>query len=124
MRMVPAGQSDGVRGNVFSGTVLDHSIMQLGTQMDGLSIDEATMRNIPSNSEGRMQLFPLKDESCDDFLLTAQGGLKGTSKPIFYRVRLNENKVWGPTGATPLTKDTLEKCTYQMSFMVRISRAN
>lgn len=28
-----------------------------------------------------------KSESSYDFLLTAHGGLKGTSKPVYYRVR-------------------------------------
>ena len=55
-----------------------------------------------------------------DHLLTAQGGMKGTSKPIYYRVLLNENAFWGPhdgTGeVTPLTKENLELCTYHMSL--------
>ena len=117
--MVPASSGDGVRGNVWSGTVLDNSITQLGTKMTGLSIDEEAKRNFLSDHKDKMQPFADVDDSSDDFLLTAQGGLKGTSKPIFYRVRLNENKVWGPKGATPLTKDNLKGFTYKMSFAVR-----
>jgi hypothetical protein len=117
--MVPASSGDGVRGNVWSGTVLDNSITQLGTKMAGLSIDEEAKRNFLSDHKDKMQPFADVDDLSDDFLLTAQGGLKGTSKPIFYRVRLNENKVWGPKGATPLTKDNLKGFTYQMSFAVR-----
>ncbi|KAL7553376.1 hypothetical protein ACHAWF_016729 [Thalassiosira exigua] len=111
------GGGDGRSGNVFSGTCLDHSILQLDTKMTGLSIDEEAQSNIESTSNGKMQVFSEVDNSSDDFLLTAHGGLKGTSKPINYLIRLNENKIWGPAGATPLTKDNIKKCTYQMSFM-------
>ena len=92
--------------------------MQLGTKMNGLSTNEDLKDETPTSTQGKMQLFPQADHSSDDFLLTAQGGLKGTSKPMYYRVRLNENKIWGPQGGTPLTKEDIERCTYQMSFMV------
>lgn len=75
VRIVPTS-GGGVRGNVHSGTVLDHSIMLLGTKKK---------HNIPIASEDKMQLFPPVNNSCDDFFLTAQGGLKGTSKPVYYR---------------------------------------
>ena len=85
VRIVPTS-GGGVKGNVHSGTVLDdHSIMLLGTKMAGLSIVEEVKRNIPSVSQGKMQLFPQANNSCEDFFLTAQGGLKGTSKPVYYR---------------------------------------
>jgi hypothetical protein len=37
---------------------------------------------------------------------------------MYYRVRLNENANWGPSksNVTPLTKETLENCTYHMSY--------
>jgi hypothetical protein len=41
----------------------------------------------------------------------------GTSKPIYYRTLLNENAVWRVSSdTTPLTRDTLQKLTYHMSF--------
>ena len=51
-----------------------------------------------------------------DFLLTSHGGLMGTSKPIYYRVLLNENYFWGPVGGTALTCNMLQECTYHMSW--------
>ena len=52
-----------------------------------------------------------------DFLLTSHGAGLGTSKPVHYRVILDENAVIAPAGgATPLTKRALEQATYEMSF--------
>ena len=43
--------------------------------------------------------------------------LTGTSKPVYYRVLLNENAVWKPcSGTSPLTKDILQLITYHMTF--------
>lgn len=45
------------------------------------------------------------------------GGLKGTSKPIYYRVILNENAVWKPDAhASPLSREILQMITYHMAF--------
>lgn len=44
----------------------------------------------------------------NDFLLTAQGGLKGTSKPVYYRVLIKEDDV--------LTRDVLQAVVYGLSF--------
>ena len=42
------------------------------------------------------------------------GGLKGTSKPVYYRISLNENVMLDRinTGSSSLTKDFLEEATY------------
>jgi len=49
--------------------------------------------------------------------MTSQGGLKGTSKPIYYRVLLNENAIWKASeNCTPLTKEMLQTCTYYQSY--------
>lgn len=52
--------------------------------------------------------MPFSEMSVDDFLLTAQGGLKGTSKPVFYRPLVNENP--------SLNRDVLESVVYGLSF--------
>jgi hypothetical protein len=65
--------------------------------------------------------FPLTENVPSSFvlILKAPGGLKGTSKPVYYRVLLNDNLTIKPLGSdlgTPLTKFELEKMTYHMSF--------
>ena len=51
----------------------------------------------------------------NSYYLIAQGGLKGTSKPVKHIVILNENEnvVKGRNG---LTLQNLMNCTYQMCF--------
>jgi hypothetical protein len=45
------------------------------------------------------------------------GGGLGTSKPVQFRIILNENAVFRPnSGGSPLTKELLEQATYEMSF--------
>eukprot|EP00560_Eucampia_antarctica_P000688 CAMPEP_0197840494 /NCGR_PEP_ID=MMETSP1437-20131217/45641_1 /TAXON_ID=49252 ORGANISM="Eucampia antarctica, Strain CCMP1452" /NCGR_SAMPLE_ID=MMETSP1437 /ASSEMBLY_ACC=CAM_ASM_001096 /LENGTH=214 /DNA_ID=CAMNT_0043450117 /DNA_START=692 /DNA_END=1336 /DNA_ORIENTATION=- len=53
-----------------------------------------------------------------DFFLTPQGGLKGTSKSVHYRMLFNENSIWQPDDgpSTLLTRDKLEEMVYHMSF--------
>lgn len=54
---------------------------------------------------------------CQQFFWFPEGGLKGTSKPIYYRVILNENAVWKPhADATPLSREILQLITYHMAF--------
>jgi hypothetical protein len=82
--------------------------MQLSTSEGKISREKPEGTN--------MQLFELSDGGFD-FLLVAHGGLKGTSKPIFYRTILNENFVWRKNeDSTPLTKEMLQQCTYCMAF--------
>ena len=40
--------------------------------------------------------------------------IPGTSKPVYYRVLLNEN--FSPNGGTPLSSDVLQRITYHMTF--------
>ncbi|KAL7521041.1 hypothetical protein ACHAWX_005735 [Stephanocyclus meneghinianus] len=118
VRIVPAQDSDGYqvgRGgvNVHSGTMIDdNTIMELGTLLKITDDDTASVREL--NSPRKVYFGPPSPSY--DFLLTAQGGLKGTSKPIYYRVRLNENAVWGPRGCTALTKENIANCTHQMCY--------
>mmetsp|Transcript_13807 Transcript_13807/g.27990 ORF Transcript_13807/g.27990 Transcript_13807/m.27990 type:complete len:1077 (+) Transcript_13807:697-3927(+) len=90
IRMVPKDETQGNRRgqtvNVYSGTCLDHTVMEFGA----LSVTENERNNY-------------------DFLLTPQAGIKGTSKPIYFRVRINEN-------SDTLNKQTLEWCTYHMCW--------
>ena len=117
IKICPATTADAVKNNVPSGTCVDHTIVHF-TDLS-LSDDKEKMDDIADERrfpqiEGTVPSF--------DFILTAHGGLKGTSKPVYYRVILNDNmsiKPLGPnsgTGGTPLTKLELEKMTYHMSF--------
>jgi hypothetical protein len=67
-------------------------------------------------SDDRLDHPLLKDL---DSLLTAEGGLKGASEPVYYRVLMDENgaySVYGHPAATALSKRTLERPTYHMAF--------
>lgn len=111
VRVVPATPNDNPRDkNVPSGTCVDNTIMDANN-----SIPKSTPE---SNPPKRLRRFDEPAGDCNgcDFLLTAQGGLKGTSKPIYYRVLLNENAEIGCQGATALNKKKLELATYHMSF--------
>jgi hypothetical protein len=94
MCVVPAELNDAVKNNVPSGTLVDSLITSYGASDD---------------------MF--------DFLLTPQGGLKGTSKPMYYRVVTNENMVdeANPNG---LRKEDLYKIVYAMSFQCASTRPN
>jgi hypothetical protein len=100
--------------NVPSGTVVDSLVTSF---QNGLHV------SIPENTPRNAVTFPTPTENGSDFLLTAQGGLKGTSKPMYYRVLLNENIKWRPrdcpSNATPLTRAQLEKLTYHMAFQCK-----
>jgi eukaryotic translation initiation factor 2C len=100
--------------NVPSGTVVDSLVTSF---QNGLHVSRPP--ETPTNAHG----FPGPRENGSDFLLTAQGGLKGTSKPMYYRVLLNENIQWRPLAcpknATQLTRAQLEKLTYHMAFQCK-----
>lgn len=53
-----------------------------------------------------------------DFLLTSQGGLKGTSKPLYFKVLVNENakRTKSNDDSNILTNEKLENLTYQLGF--------
>ena len=123
IRMVPRklevfGKKSSPR-NVVSGTCVDHTINAFWDSQ-GLAIvcpseDEQMMSQQPASP---VQLFEMVSPNGGyDFLLTAHGGIKGTSKPIFYRVILNENVVWKPDAhVSPLTKEIIQEMTYHMSY--------
>ena len=113
IKICPATSADAVKNNVPSGTCVDHTIVHF-TELT-LSDDKEKSVNMDDRR------FPLTENvpSSFDFILTAHGGLKGTSKPVYYRVLLNDNLTIKPLGSdlgTPLTKFELEKMTYHMSF--------
>ena len=91
IKVVPADERNSVKNNVHSGTVLSGDQLQI---LSGTGLNASS------------------------FLLTAQGGLKGTSKPVLYRTLLNENEYHRPSNqaATPLTREKLERLVYHMSF--------
>ena len=91
IKVVPAEEENSVKSNVHSGTVLSGEQLQI---LSGTGLNASS------------------------FLLTAQGGLKGTSKPVLYRTLLNENEYHRPSNqaATPLTREKLERLVYHMSF--------
>jgi len=109
IRVVPAQVRESNK-NVFSGTCVDSTIMS----------PTATQLNATRNVDRDATKFTLFEESNSegyDFLLTAHGGLKGTSKPVYYRTILNENAVWKVDGpCTPLTREKLQLATYHQSF--------
>lgn len=101
--------------NVPSGTCLDHTIIDF---KDSLRI---STESVPRGEISPDNLVLISDSNSStgfDFLLTPQGGLKGTSKPVYYRTVYNENAVWKPISgvSTPLDKDKLENLVYHMSF--------
>jgi hypothetical protein len=85
IRIVPAAPTEGRRGNLLnvpSGTCVDHTITPY---VDGENFAVKWPDHV-DQSGGEIQIFEQRNSTGFDFLLTAQGGLKGTSKPIFYRV--------------------------------------
>ena len=120
IKLVPKDDSQGVRGrgnraptNVHSGTVVDHTIVE---GMQNLAVENDDEGSV-SGAGPNLPLFARIETSNYDFLLTPQGGLKGTSKPVYYRVLLNENDIYDFSGGTRLDRDSLEALTYQLSFL-------
>jgi hypothetical protein len=111
--------------NVCSGTVVDTHIMGFRNGMD-LSTDSSRETATPLSDGSSLHVFSSTRQDSSDFLLTAQGGLKGTSKPVYYRTLLNENGVYGVDGyaaATPLLKGMMEKITYHMAYQCELNLA-
>ena len=52
----------------------------------------------------------------DSFYLVAQGGMKGTSKPVKYVVHVNENSAPVDGRSTGLTLQNLIECTFYMAW--------
>jgi len=109
IRVVPKMHTGLKHKNVYSGTCLDQEILDV---KDSLLI---ATKDVPRDP---VLCFEDPREAGYDFLLTSQGGLKGTSKPVMYRVLLNENAVWKPhnCGGSALTKTKLQLCTFHMAF--------
>jgi hypothetical protein len=104
--------------NVPSGTVVDSIITGFRKGLT-LSTDDSGENTTPLSDGSSLQVFSSTRQDCFDFLLTAHGGLKGPSKPVYYRVLVNENSVCRPDGypeATALSKRILEKTIFQMAF--------
>jgi len=108
VKIVPANPSDGVgigrnkdKFNVHSGTVVDSVIVDAEEEQ---------------GSE-RAKLYSEKGDLGYDFLLIAHGSGKGTSKPVHYRMIMNENAGHKQDeGSSKLSKELLEQATYEMSF--------
>jgi hypothetical protein len=86
IRIVPAQEMMTKRNtvlNVPSGTCLDHTVTPF---LDGLNLSAPLPENDRIPDDPIPLVFSNPTSSGFDFLLTAHGGLKGTSKPIFYRV--------------------------------------
>mmetsp|Transcript_2877 Transcript_2877/g.6001 ORF Transcript_2877/g.6001 Transcript_2877/m.6001 type:complete len:344 (+) Transcript_2877:2689-3720(+) len=109
IRVVPKMHTGLKHKNVYSGTCLDQEILDV---KDSLLI---ATKDVPCDPS---MCFEDPREAGYDFLLTSQGGLKGTSKPVMYRVLLNENAVWKPHNyaGSALTKTKLQLCTFHMAF--------
>jgi hypothetical protein len=71
------------------------------------------VQNVPSGTCVTGVIMPNQETQIgvhsNDFLLTAQGGLKGTSKAVFYRTLVNENHA-------ALTTEVLPTVVYGLSF--------
>ena len=89
IKVVPEDPQNSVKNNVHSGAVLSGEQLQI---LSGTGLNASS------------------------FLLTAHGGLKGTSKPVLYRTLLNENERPSDEDETPLTQENLEHLIYHMSF--------
>ena len=124
IRIVPTpNNGPGKPSNVPSGTIVDSRI----TSYSHFKLPEArNQANQQVASDGKsLHLFETKPDQGMDFLLTAHGGLKGTSKPVYYRVLLNENAVRPPaacgTNVSPLSDASIQKMTYHMAFQCELS---
>jgi hypothetical protein len=116
VKIVPSKPGEGVKRNVHSGTCVDSTVIDNLTNLKLFDNDTKSIQEMKK----RGYLYTEPDGSGYDFLLTAHGGGLGTSKPVHYRIILNENGVFRPNDtnktATPLTKSKLEQATYEMSF--------
>lgn len=112
VKIVPANPREGNKNNVWSGTCVDATLID---KVDSLSLDNSPIDG--KNAVMEPLLYSEPGGGGYDFLLTAQGGLKGTSKPVHYRIIWNENAVHHQrTGGSCLSKEKLEFATYEMSY--------
>jgi eukaryotic translation initiation factor 2C len=119
IKIVPENpEVDGVRGkgvfNVPSGSCIDDVIIDSPPENVYGEIDKDRMR---LNNPNKVTCFSEPGSDGFDFILVAHGSGLGTSKPVHYRVLLNENAVLKANeNCTPLTRDILEILTNQMSY--------
>ena len=117
IRLVPTDRSvELIRNNknVPSGTCVDSDKLLVPTN-DAVKQHENQLRK-GGVREG-LQLYGSTSKVSNDFFLVSQGGLKGTSNGVFYRVILNENGIFHSAKATPLTGDVLQRLVYSLSFI-------
>ena len=69
-------------------------------------------RGKPINNVGSGTYIP----DGDSFYLVAQGGMKGTSKPVKYVVHVNENSAPVDGRSIGLTLENLIECTFYMAW--------
>jgi len=112
IRIVPGQEPYGRDKNVPSGTCVDHTIMDMREN----NVNKDVPREKPPGA--KIDLYEDASSTGFDFLLTSQGGLKGTSKPVYYRVLLNENAIWKSSQGSdkPLGKELLQHVTYYQSY--------
>ena len=122
--------------NVPSGTVIDSMITSFrnGMKLSTENVVPIKGRSFRRTTTITSQISPgfnmNRDKGGYDFYLIPQAGRIGTSRPVHYRVLLNENSINKPIGftkqgqqqhgmatATELTRDNLENLTYSMSFL-------
>ncbi|KAL7579995.1 hypothetical protein ACA910_004985 [Epithemia clementina (nom. ined.)] len=120
IRLAPTDRSVEVirnNKNVPSGTCVDSDELLVPPNIK-VKEHEQELQNQGSNDG--LEVFESTNEHSSDFFLVPQGGLKGTSNGVLYRVILNENRIFkkpGTENTTALTKDILERLIYSLSFI-------
>ena len=116
IKLVPQrGSNNGGKPNpnVPSGTCVDGEQLLMPTNLE-VKHHEDQMRE---NSAG-MDMYHATSERTSDFFLVAHGGLKGTSNGVYYRVILNENRVFRKQDSmNPLDRETLQQLIFSLSFI-------
>ena len=127
-RIVPDVEKGGnMKKNVPPGTVIDSMITSF---RNGMRVSTDPVIPVQGRTFKNTVDYNIAEEDGGyDFFLVAQGGRIGTSRPVYYRVLLNENAVNKPVlyvkqegqqqvrqQATKLTRDKLKILTYTMSF--------
>ena len=133
-RIVPDVVDGGnLKRNVPPGTVIDSLITSF---RNGMRLSTDPVVPVPGRTfKNTVDYDIVEEDGGFDFFLVAQGGRIGTSRPVYYRVLLNENAVNKPVlyvkqeglqqqheqqvrqQATKLTRDKLKILTYTMSFL-------
>lgn len=115
IRVVPAEMS----GNVPSGTCVDSDALLLPQSAETKRREGELLRERDGMVAGNgLHVFESATAHSSDFYLVPQGGIKGTSNGVLYRVILNENAIFAKDStATPLTKPILQQLMYAMSFI-------